>query len=321
MVCRSIKRIIFESTSRHDGTQLRTLQVPDIKQISGRAGRYRTAADAQKQVTEGAEQLSSTSSTANLGLVTTFERMDLPIVQKALQSEAGPIETAGIFPPDSIIVKFSKYFPPETPFSYILLRLYEISRMHSRFHFCSLRDYIGVADVIQQVKELTVVDRITLCGAPVDLKSPNSNSIILAMARCVANQNGGALLDIQELNLEILDEPVTADRTYLKDLEALHRSLVLYLWLSYRFVGIFPSQDMAFHVKKIAEEKIDQVLTEVSGTKGFRDQLKRMREQAMLQALRTQSKLRQSKSQPSDPHTIETAQLESDPRPLAPSGI
>ena len=295
---RSIKRIVFESTSRHNGDTFKTLEVSDIKQIAGRAGRYRTAADAQRPsqnvsgAPEGPSPLRAIISTpaSNLGLVTTLEKMDLPIIQRAMQSDAAPIETAGIFPPDHIILRFSTYFPPETPFSYILLRLFEISQMHPRFRLCSLRQYIGTADIIQQVNELTVADRITICAAPVDLKDPKFSVIALAFARCIGNQASGELLDIPELNLDILDQPVTAQREYLQGLESLHKALVLYLWLSYRFVGIFVSQDMAFHVKKLVEDKIDKVLTEVSKTQDLRQHIKKLRERALLQSLRAQEK-------------------------------
>ena len=304
---RSIKRIVFESTSRHNGDTFKTLDVSDIKQIAGRAGRYRTAAEAQgsPQIISGLPGMTGLSSlrgitstpATNLGLVTTLEKMDLPIVQRAMQSEAAPIETAGIFPPDHIILRFSTYFPPETPFSYILLRLFEISRMHPRFRLCSLRQYIETADIVQQVNELTVSDRITMCAAPVDLKDPKFSVIVLAFARCIGNQSSGELLDIPELNIDILDQPVTAQREYLQGLESLHKSLVLYLWLSYRFVGIFVSQDMAFYVKKLVEDKIDKVLTEVSKTQDIRQHLKKLRERALLQSLRAQVKAEGTESQ------------------------
>ena len=301
---------MFESTSRHNGDTFKTLDVSDIKQIAGRAGRYRSAADAQgpqhtiNGVLEMAAHsslraITSTSAT-KLGLVTTLEKMDLPIIQRAMQSEAAPLERAGIFPPDHIIIRFSTYFPPETPFSYILLRLYEISRMHPRFQLCSLRQYIGTADIIQQVNELTVADRITMCAAPVDLKDPNFSVIVLAFARCIGNQTSGELLDISELNIDILDQPVTAQREYLQGLESLHKSLVLYLWLSYRFVGIFVSQDMAVHVKKLVEDKIDKVLTEVSKTQDLRQHLKKLRERALLQSLRAQMEAEGTESQAPD---------------------
>jgi len=309
---RSIKRIIFETTARHNGDALKFLSVSDIKQIAGRAGRYRIAPDPHvrtgvegdlhesKETTASAPEITDTPAT-NLGLVTTLEKNDLPIVKAAMQSEAEPLAKIGIYPPDPIILRFSNYFPPETPFSYILLRLHEISRMHPRFQLCSLRSHIGIADMIQPVKELTIADRIVLCAAPIDLKAHEFPKVALAFAKCIATQSNGALLEIPALNIAILDKKVSvANKQYLVRLESLHKALVLYLWLSYRFTGVFTSKDMAFHVKRLVEEKIDSVLSQVSEKQETRDQLKKFREQAMLLALRTQMELGENGSQPSD---------------------
>lgn len=227
--------------------------------------------------------MSTTSSpTQNLGLVTSLEKSDLPIIQRAMQSEAEPITSAGIFPPTTVLQRFATYFPPETPFSYVMLRLHEISRMHPRYHLCGLRDQIGIADVLHPIKDLTVGDRITICAAPASLRDKDTPMMLTAFAKCVATQGGGSILEIPELNLEILDREMTVDKGYLTSLETLHKALVLYLWLSYRFSGIFTTQALAFHIKTLVEEKIDKVLAEFSADKNVRHKMKRLRELSIL---------------------------------------
>ena len=309
---RSIKRIIFESTTKHNGTEYVYLSISDIKQIAGRAGRYRTVTDIQQgtnqaQVEDNAdEKLEAASAkpspSANLGLVTSLERGDLPLIQRAMESDAPPIETAGLFPPSSLLVQFATYFPPETPFSYILQRLHDISVMHSRYHLCGLRDSIAIADVIQHVKNLTIHDRIIFCAAPVDMRDPYGLVIATVFARCVADRVSGGLLDIPELKLEVLDAPMTADVSYLRDLEGLHKSLVLYLWLSYRFDGVFTSPAMAAYAKGLVEEKIDQALAMVAGNEKYKERVKRAKEKAMLKSFRNsiEAKRESSLSQSSE---------------------
>lgn len=304
---------MFQSTTRHNGDMLKTLGVSDIKQIAGRAGRYRIAPDAQIRSGVRSDLQESKGTIApgpeitdnpatNLGLVTTLERVDLPIVQYAMQSEAEPIATVGIAPPDHLILRFSTYFPPETPFSYILLRLYEISRMHPRFQLCSLKSYIGIADIIEPIKGLTVADRIVLCASPVDLRDLRAPDVVLAFAKCIATQSTGALLDIPALDISTLDRKVTVGgRKSLERVESLHKALVLYLWLSYRFVGVFTSQAMAFHVKRLVEEKIDSILSQVSATRETQARLKKYRELSMLHALNTQMALGENGAQTSGP--------------------
>ena len=51
---------------------------------------------------------------------------------------------------------------------------------------------------------------------------------------------------------------------YLKEAEFLHKAITTYLWLSYRFNGVFISQALAFHVKDLVEVKINQCLENIN---------------------------------------------------------
>lgn len=249
--------------------------IPDhhLRQIAGRAGRYRTAEQAKEPKPDNFDELDDeaesqqplkASHTPSPGLVTTLDQMDLPHLTAAMQNEPEPVMSAGLLPPTSIILRFAAYFPDRTPFSYILLRLHELSLMHPRFHFCNLKDQVVIADTIEPVRNLTISDRIIFCASPVSTRDVVVRDVVQAYARCVANCEGGALLDIPELNLDILDKKVNRNKEYLYKLETLHKALILYIWLSYRFAGVFSSQAMAFYVKGLVEENIDTVLKEVS---------------------------------------------------------
>ena len=280
---------------RFDGTSILPLPPSDIKQIAGRAGRYRTSSNDQKSSLENAsidtERRPSSAPPVNLGLVTTLDKVDLKVVQSAMESTPPPIKTAGLLAPDHLIIRFAEYFPPETPFSYILLRLHEISRMHTRFHICNLREQVLTADIIQEVKELSIAERLAFCAAPANARDLSTTRALLAFAKCVAKQSGGGLLDISELNLDVLDENRDLGPVYLRELEGLHRSLVLYLWLSYRFSGIFTSQALAFHTKSLVEEKIDEALAKFSYDDQARQKRRRLQENHMLQQLQEQMDL------------------------------
>jgi len=271
----SIKRIIFETTSKTDEIGFRTLQVSEIKQIAGRAGRYRTAAQTVEDGRLSSQQGNSSPDYPiqleivkrkfpdTIGLVTTLQDYDMPILQHAMSSEAPPLATAGVSAPDDVIARFAAYFPEHTPFSYILLRLHEISSINPRFHLCRLREHLDIADAIQEY-DLTINDRIVFISAPASFRRQGIEAVVKALAKCVANQSGGELLDIKEIKLELLDEPVDVEnKEYLRSLENLHSALTLYLWLSYRFAGVFRSQALAFHVKGLLEERIDMCLSKV----------------------------------------------------------
>ncbi|KAK5683817.1 RNA helicase [Elasticomyces elasticus] len=290
----AIKRIIFEASSKFDGVSRKTLGVADIKQIGGRAGRYRTA---QFNAKVGADSLdlasvkgdspvevSATSDTGpeNVGLVTTLEAFDFPIIAAAMTAEPEPIRTAGLFPPASVLERFSSYFPPGTPFSYILMRLHELSQVHSRFHLCGLREQIWIADLIEPVQGLTISDRNVICSAPASKSEDMFRTLLPAYAKCIATQTGGGILEIPELPLETLEAEVSASRDYLRSLERLHKGVVTYLWLSYRFAGIFTTRALAHHVKGLVEGRIEEVLGRFSFSEVQRRKMAEMRERAMM---------------------------------------
>ncbi|KAK5745904.1 RNA helicase [Elasticomyces elasticus] len=290
----AIKRIIFEASSKFDGVSRKTLSIADIKQIGGRAGRYRTA---QFNAKVGADSLdlasvkgdspvevSATSDTEpeNVGLVTTLEAFDFPIIAAAMTAEPEPIRTAGLFPPASVLERFSSYFPPGTPFSYILMRLHELSQVHSRFHLCGLREQIWIADLIEPVQGLTISDRNVICSAPASKSEDMFRTLLPAYAKCIATQTGGGILEIPELPLEVLEAEVSASREYLRSLERLHKGVVTYLWLSYRFAGIFTTRALAHHVKGLVEGRIEEVLGRFSFSEVQRRKMAEMRERAMM---------------------------------------
>ncbi|KAK4204189.1 hypothetical protein QBC40DRAFT_273581 [Triangularia verruculosa] len=272
-----IKRVIFESSSKFDGNKVRGLTIPEIKQIGGRAGRYRTATAEIASAKEGAEEtaVEKKKPQSNTGWVTAFDFRDLEDIQEAFAKEAKPIETAGLFPPANIIERFHTYFPPKTPTSFVLTRLRELARLSPRFHLCDFDTALEIADVIQPYN-LSVADRCVFLNCPVsfrtsrDGQSNGQKEALQAFAQCVSEMGSGHLLDFDCINLSILDMDEETRMTmfnnssYLQKLEALHQVITLYLWLSYRYEGVFQSQSLAFKVKEIVEDRITEFLDKLT---------------------------------------------------------
>lgn len=289
---------------KFNGRFLETIPDNSIKQIAGRAGRYRTAIEAQDENENRGEPINgdnfqnllNPTTTQNLGLVTTLNQSDLPRIIQGMQSKPKPIMSAGILPPVDVVLHFASCFPPNTSFSYILLRLHKLSLIHPRFHLCALGDMLRIADIIHAVPNLSIRDRITFIAAPVGNKDSDLDQFIRTLARCVADNESGALLDIREIKLSVLLEHPINMQTYLERLETLHKMLIVYLWMSYRFLGVFTSQPTAFYVKELVEARINTVL-EILSTRSniregnVRDQSKIHQHTAMLEELGRQIRL------------------------------
>ncbi|KAI1386447.1 P-loop containing nucleoside triphosphate hydrolase protein [Hypoxylon trugodes] len=260
-----IKRVIFEQTHKRTKAGYRRMTTSEIKQIGGRAGRFRTARQAAAPSGLNGEQTTIPPKAGQPGLVTALDNFDLDIVKEAFSTEPEPIRTAGIQPPPAVIERFSSYFPPNTPFSYILSHLRDLAQVTSRFHLCDLGEIMEVADIIQPFP-MSVYDRCVFLNAPVALRERAGALVVQAFARCVSEMEGGELINIPEIDLELLDveEETYPDRAeYLRRLESLHKTITLYLWLSYRYSGVFRSQSLAFHVKELVEARINAHLSRV----------------------------------------------------------
>ncbi len=270
-----IRRVVFEAATKFDGMTHRELTVSEIKQIGGRAGRYKTAsslASAKESQTRSVSSAAASPASVRKGwalpgYVTALDEEDLSLIDSSFKTDVKPIKTAGMKPPNFVIERFASYFPPQTPLNFILSRLREMCRLSDRFHLCNFTDAIGISEAIQEYP-LSISDRCQFVNCPVSLNDPRNVLALKGMAECVANMKSGALLDIAEIDIEMLQLTqkllgVTAQE-YLGRLESLHRSITLYLWLSYRFEGVFQSQHLAFHVKELVEEKIANHLAQLN---------------------------------------------------------
>jgi ATP-dependent RNA helicase SUPV3L1/SUV3 len=264
---------------KSNGVNLLPLQISEVKQIAGRAGRFKTShqaitTDSQTSVADTAvdpaigldDKILETkkSEPQTVGWTTTLEDEDHRHLRRDMNREPEPIKTAGLFPPSLIVERFANYFPPGTPFSYIMLRLHEISELQPRFHLCALKDQIAIADTIQTVENLSVQDRIMICAAPINTREEAERKFIHALATCIAEGKSGSLLEMETLPLHVMDIPATKDRGYLYKLEQLHKMIVCYLWLSYRFPNVLTTRTLANYTKKLLEDQIERTLTDFS---------------------------------------------------------
>ncbi|KFY44098.1 hypothetical protein V495_03642 [Pseudogymnoascus sp. VKM F-4514 (FW-929)] len=291
----AIRRVIFEALSKFDGKSHSNIAISEIKQIAGRAGRYKTAADAINS-TEDLTGKISRPVERNVGLATTLDSVDHALLKQAMSTEVEPLKTAGIFPPSTILQKFAAYFPKGTPLSYIMLRLNEFATLNPMFALCDFNEQLLLADMIEPFK-MTLQDQLVFIAAPANVKRREQRPIIEALAAIVANRSSTHLLEIPALDFELLEETHKEGKQYLSRLEALHQGITLYLWLSYRFAGVFRSQALAFHIKSLVEERINESLANVPIEENRR---------RILQGLKLKALQKQAKDDALMPSAVET---------------
>ncbi|EEB12247.1 ATP-dependent RNA helicase SUV3, putative [Pediculus humanus corporis] len=228
-----IRRVVFYSLEKpvmNDNgiIEIVPISVSQALQIAGRAGRY--------------------GSRYEKGYVTTFHKKDLPLLEKILSETPEPAMSAGLFPTVDQIELYSFYLPQST-LSNLMDIFINLSTVDDSMYFiCNTNDFKIFADMIEHIP-LSLRVKYIFCSAPVNKKNQFSCSIFLKFAKMYSENS---IISFQWL-CKTINWPVSSPKNIkeLIELEGVHDSLDLYLWLSYRFPDYFPDGDS---VKKIQKE-------------------------------------------------------------------
>lgn len=182
----------------------------------------------------------------------------------ALNAEPEPIRAAGIRPPVEYVSAFANSLPPGAPLTYIMQCMESQAAIHPRYFLCKSDDYETITSLIGSMNGLDITQRSILAAAPVETRTEVGKKLCRSLAQCIATRQAVSILDVREMPLETLDLQPSGSREYLQHLESLHKSLILFIWLSYRFSNIFVDREMAVHTKEIVEEKIETTLLDFS---------------------------------------------------------
>ncbi|XP_043219384.1 ATP-dependent RNA helicase SUV3 homolog, mitochondrial-like [Amphibalanus amphitrite] len=221
----SIRRIIFHSlmkpTINEKGEkEIDVISCSQARQIAGRAGRHGTQWEE--------------------GTVTTMKSHDLPTLQRLLEEEPPPLEAAGLQPTADQIELYAYHLPNAT-LSNLMDIFVNLSTVDDSLYFmCQTDSFKFLADMIQHVP-LPLRVRYVFCCSPIDRKIPFICNMFLKFARQYSRNEP---ITVDWLCSHV-GWPFTTPATILDlvHLEHVFDVLDLYLWLSYRFMDLFPAAD------------------------------------------------------------------------------
>ncbi|XP_059649494.1 DExH-box ATP-dependent RNA helicase DExH16, mitochondrial isoform X2 [Cornus florida] len=245
----NISRIIFSTLKKFDGIQMRELTVPEIKQIAGRAGRYR--------------------SNFPVGEVTCLDAEDLHLIHSSLKSPSPILERAGLFPTFDLMFMYSRLHPKSGLYN-ILEHFLENAKLSENYFITNCEELLKVAAVIDELP-LGLHDKYLFCISPVDMNDKISSQGLTQFAQNYA-KNG--IVRLREIFTPgTLQVPKT--QTALKELESIHKVLDLYVWLSFRLEDSFPDHELAASQKAICSLLIEEFLESLGWQKPRASRLSR----------------------------------------------
>ncbi|KAG8658689.1 DExH-box ATP-dependent RNA helicase DExH16, mitochondrial isoform X2 [Manihot esculenta] len=230
----NISRIIFSTMKKFDGVEMRDLTVPEVKQIAGRAGRYR--------------------SKFPVGEVTCLHADDLSLLHSSLESPSPNLETAGLFPTFDLMYMYSRLHPKSGIYQ-ILEHFLENAKLSPNYFIADCAEMLKVAAFIDEMP-LSLHDKYLFCISPVDMNDEISSQGLTQFAENYAKKGIVRLKEI--FTPGTLMVPKT--QSNLEELESIHKVLDLYIWLSFRLEDFFPDRELAASQKSLCSLLIEQFL-------------------------------------------------------------
>ncbi|KAF7725196.1 hypothetical protein EC973_000362 [Apophysomyces ossiformis] len=228
-----VKRMIFSSVKKYNGSTIEHIPVPQVKQIAGRSGRFGTLYDS--------------------GTVTTMCEQDLAYVKQSMQAPIQYLKLAGLQPPIRILELFSQQLKGAS-YSSLLEKFEEIASVGNSFFLCNVKEQKKIADAIEHI-DIPLRHRHQFVVAPVDTDDEMCVEAIEYLASSFSKRNRCSITDVVQLPETVTDEKA------LRYLESSHKVIILYMWLSLRYPEVFvTNSDDAVQMKTRCEHLIDQTL-------------------------------------------------------------
>ncbi|KAL2242685.1 UNVERIFIED_CONTAM: ATP-dependent RNA helicase SUV3, mitochondrial [Sesamum indicum] len=221
----NISRIIFSTLRKFDGVETRELTVSEIKQIAGRAGRYK--------------------SKFPVGEVTCQAAKDLPLLHSSLSSPSPILEQAGLFPNFDILFMYSRLHAT-SGLHQILEHFVENAKLSENYFIADCEQMLKVAAVIDELP-INLNDKYLFAMSPVDMDDDISSQGLIQFAQSYSKTRIVRLKEI--FTPGTLKVPKSHHA--LKELESIHKVLDLYVWLSFHLEDSFPDRELAASQKAI----------------------------------------------------------------------
>jgi len=257
---RKIKRVIFVALQKWNGTRDVPLTLSQVKQIGGRAGRF-------GEVTEGTN-----------GVVTCMKKEEIPSLKDAFAMVPPPLPKAIMPLGHTEFSQMAQLLPHNFRLADLFTLIHLAARLGPAYGLPSNEESFKGLDVIDMIgKGLALKEKLLFCYCPVSWVNEVEVGI---MQSYISSYLDGEIVDIQKcfeysqllvsmkaISEKRLDNDESQSQAQRKQdlvtLETLHRSLLSYIWLSYRLPASFAQQEEAIKLKEETEANIEFVLVRI----------------------------------------------------------
>lgn len=249
-----IRRVVFWSTQKFNGTAMEDLSISATKQIAGRAGRYSSSGELE-------------------GFVTTRHADSLSFVTRTMRLPVEDIKRACVWPPMEFWTSYAALFGQKLTLSEVVERFEKEALRKPMEHFF-LSDFTHQNQILALIESnrlrlfLTLEDQLKLSLVPVNLETGDSTvrDAVNKFFWCILEAKLCTVEQFEFLNRIAMELPVRFKNNSIEVKEALqalevnHKLVLVFMWLSQRWPRLFVDRESAQDYKLLIEKRIAEQL-------------------------------------------------------------
>ena len=272
----NIRRIIFNELTKFDGVEVRQLTSPEVKQIAGRAGRYKMSYyDKGGGVVTTMDDglLSGGRKDANDAKdVIKSEVSGLQFIQNQLDAPVKNLKTAGLAPTFEQILEYCAKVDGAN-LEDALRALSADAKVPKYYKMRKSDEVIRLAKFLANLG-MEIEDHYTFSISPTSVDCPHSMKTLMNFASAFLNE-GHVSVKLIPKSINKRERKSRADVqtrmnqrrvSILANLEEQHRAYDLYLWFSRRLSAQFPEYNLAEALRIMCAHSIDAELQKLTTT-------------------------------------------------------
>ena len=272
----NIRRIIFNELTKFDGVEVRQLTSPEVKQIAGRAGRYKMSYyDKGGGVVTTMDDglLSGGTKDANDAKdVIKSEVSGLQFIQNQLDAPVKNLKTAGLAPTFEQILEYCAKVDGAN-LEDALRALSADAKVPKYYKMRKSDEVIRLAKFLANLG-MEIEDHYTFSISPTSVDCPHSMKTLMNFASAFLNE-GHVSVKLIPKSINKRERKSRADVqtrmnqrrvSILANLEEQHRAYDLYLWFARRLSAQFPEYNLAEALRIMCAHSIDAELQKLTTT-------------------------------------------------------
>lgn len=228
-----ISNIIFTTVEKFNGTEMSSLTSMEVKQISGRAGRF---------------------GKVEKGFVSAFDKGTLKYIRNFIKADSHVNNFMYIKPSIEHIKKIGEELNTSQLFPIMTFFTNKVMSKDNTLYICAnLDEQKEIAMLLDKIQGLSLEDKFLFTNAPV----PGEDHYQIYLRWIKRYQSG------KDVPLPVINDLNPRDFNFDNQLilENYVKLLHLYSWLTYKKLDLFPDQDKCLRVREESNKKIEKMLS------------------------------------------------------------